>query len=286
MRVDHFSHATYWAELTGLSWSCSSAYFLVNLSLTLYNKLALQAFSYPWTLTALHTGSSWIGCQLAERTGLSPRTARAGYGYRESLLLLIFSTLYTVNIAVSNISLQMVSVPLHQVIRALTPFFSISISTILLGKSYSATIWISLCTILAGVGLATYAAQSGGSVAYVLTGQHIHSSGDYSASTAGVLMTLLGALLASLKGLSTNRILVGSLRMPPLQLLKRMSRRPLPRHPCTRGIAKLVLCLCSPRLHAMSRIGILFRRTARSPRKSIYTRHGFIEAVFARRPLF
>jgi hypothetical protein len=51
-----------------------------------------------------------------------------------------------------------------------------------------------------------------------------HRYGDYSFTTYGLLLTLFGALLAAVKGIATNRILVGRLKFHPLDLLLRMSR--------------------------------------------------------------
>ena len=39
----------------------------------------------------------------------------------------------------------------------------------------------------------------------------------------GLCLTLIGALLAAVKGISTNKLLVGQLKMHPLDLLLRMS---------------------------------------------------------------
>lgn len=49
--------------------------------------------------------------------------------------------------------------------------------------------------------------------------------GDYSCTTIGFCLTVLSALLASIKGITTNRILVGSLKFHPLEFLMRMSRK-------------------------------------------------------------
>lgn len=47
--------------------------------------------------------------------------------------------------------------------------------------------------------------------------------GDYSCTMWGLFLTLLGTVLASLKGIVTNMILVGRLKLHPLDLLLRMS---------------------------------------------------------------
>lgn len=62
----------------------------------------LSQLPYPWLLTALHTGCASVGCYVLLLTGyfeLKP------LGRREAYTLCAFSLLFTVNIAVSNVSL-------------------------------------------------------------------------------------------------------------------------------------------------------------------------------------
>lgn len=166
------------------------------------------------------------------------------------MTMLAFSVLYTLNIvrggehdppsllclillthqneqAISNLSLDLVSVPMHQIIRAITPIFTIIISIVFLGKTYRREIYLSLIPvrrlgeeelwrgalpptqtfldeqIILGVGLATF--------------------GDYSATMWGFFLTLSGAFSAAVKTIATNRIQVGSLKLHPMDLLLRMS---------------------------------------------------------------
>lgn len=176
-------------------------YFSFNLALTLYNKIALNVFPYPWSLTAIHSLCAAIGCYIAEKQGYF--TSSVKLGSKENIILFAFSTLYTINIAVSNVSLNLVSVPLHQVIRSLTPLFTIAISLIFFNKSFLLLTYLSLVPVILGIALATH--------------------GDYSCTTLGFCLTVLSALLASIKGVTTNRILVGSLKFHPLEFLMRMS---------------------------------------------------------------
>lgn len=86
-------------------------YFLSNLGLTLYNKLVLVRFPFPYTLTALHALCGSIGGYiLMERGAFEPRHL----SLQESIVLVAFSVLYTVNIAVSNLSLGLVTVPVRR----------------------------------------------------------------------------------------------------------------------------------------------------------------------------
>jgi hypothetical protein len=83
-------------------------YFFFNLSLTLYNKMVLVQFPFPYTLTALHALCGSIGGYLLVESGIFvPAKVNAS----EAIVLVVFSMLYAVNIIVSNVSLQLVTVP-------------------------------------------------------------------------------------------------------------------------------------------------------------------------------
>ncbi|KAI9028201.1 TPT-domain-containing protein [Phycomyces nitens] len=175
-------------------------YFILNLSLTLYNKAILIDFRYPWTLTAIHTLCGSVGCVLLYLAGyFTP----AKLGNQENLVMIMFSFLYTINIAISNVSLSLVSVAFHQVVRAMTPVFTVMISIAFLHKSYSRLIYLSLLPVVLGVGFATF--------------------GEYDYTMIGFLLTILGTLLAAIKTIVTNRVQVGRLKLHPLDLLLRMS---------------------------------------------------------------
>ncbi|KAF9285468.1 UAA transporter [Mortierella alpina] len=184
------------------SYSWLAMYFLLNLVLTIYNKAILSTFhfSFPWTLTGIHTLCSGLGALTMARLGyFTP----AQLGERENMVMLMFSFLYTLNIAISNVSLNEVSVAFHQVVRAMTPVFTIAISVAFLSKRYSGMTYLSLLPLLLGVYMATV--------------------GDYSYTAMGFFLTVLGAVLAATKTVVTNRIQVGRLQLHPLDLLLRMS---------------------------------------------------------------
>lgn len=175
-------------------------YFFFNLALTLFNKVVLGKFPFPYTLTAVHALSGTVGCFILERAkvfSLSRLTSS------EMLSLIFFSFLYTINIAISNVSLGLVTVPFHQVVRATTPLFAIGLNIVLYRSKYPFLTYMSLLLVVAGVGFATF--------------------GDYYSTPLGFLLTLLGAFLAALKTVITNRIQTGRLRLSPLELLYRMS---------------------------------------------------------------
>ena len=83
-------------------------YFAFNLGLTLYNKLVLVHFPFPYTLTALHAFCGTLGGLILRQRGAY---VPAQLSARSTAALVAFSVLYAANIAVSNVSLQMVTIP-------------------------------------------------------------------------------------------------------------------------------------------------------------------------------
>lgn len=97
----------------------------------------------------------------------------------------------------------MVTIPFHQVLRATTPAFTVAIYRICFSRNYSFDTYVSLVPVILGVGLATY--------------------GDYYATTMGFFMTLLGATLAAVKTVVTNRMQTAGLHFSAIELLYHLS---------------------------------------------------------------
>lgn len=100
-------------------------------------------------------------------------------GRRENLALIAFSALFTANIAVSNLSLAMVSVPFFQTMRMLCPIFTILIFRVWYGRTYSTMTYVSLIPLIIGAAMTTM--------------------GEMNFTDAGFLLTILGVVLAALK---------------------------------------------------------------------------------------
>ncbi|XP_006455213.1 hypothetical protein AGABI2DRAFT_75689 [Agaricus bisporus var. bisporus H97] len=155
-------------------------WFSLNFTLTLCNKLVLNKFPFPYSITAFHALGGCVGTWLTVRHEDRPPTMSRG----QIAVLLSFSVLYTLNIVVSNVSLQLVTVPFHQVVRSSSPFFTLILSFLLLNSRVARSKMMSLIPVVLGVGLATY--------------------GDYYYTLSGFLLTLFGTFLASLKTVVTN----------------------------------------------------------------------------------
>ena len=103
----------FWAELAENKYLNTqefwlALYFFFNLSLTLYNKVVLVHFPYPYTVTALHALCGTIGgwSLLAQGFFVQKRLSTS-----DNVALVMFSVLYAMNIAISNVSLNLVTVP-------------------------------------------------------------------------------------------------------------------------------------------------------------------------------
>jgi len=175
-------------------------WFFFNLTLTIQSKMLLGKFDFPYLLTAFHTGTTAAGCTVLMLQGqFKPKKLVT----REKMILAAFSTLFTINIAISNASLSLVSVAFHQILRSTVPFFTIVIYRLYFGRTYSTQTYISLIPIMLGVGMVTY--------------------GDYNFTVMGFSLTLLGVILAALKGIVSNRLMTGSLALSSMEFLYRMS---------------------------------------------------------------
>lgn len=147
-------------------------------------------------------------------------------GRREHLALVAFSALFTANIAVSNLSLAMVSVPFYQTMRMLCPIFTILIYRSWYGRTYGYMTYLSLIPLIIGAAMTT--------------------AGEMTFTDAGFLLTIFGVVLAAVKvsrsnmwshlgrpstkltccdhkTVVTNRFMTGSLALPPVEFLMRMS---------------------------------------------------------------
>ncbi|KAH7321365.1 triose-phosphate transporter family-domain-containing protein [Stachybotrys elegans] len=185
---------------TTVKFAWLGTYFFISLALTLYNKVVLGTFKFPWLLTFLHASFSSLGTYAMMHLGYFKLSR---LGRRENLALLAFSALFTANIAVSNLSLAMVSVPFYQTMRMLCPIFTILIFRVWYSRTYSTMTYMSLVPLIIGAAMTTV--------------------GEMSFTDAGFLLTIFGVILAATKTVVTNRFMTGSLALPPVEFLMRMS---------------------------------------------------------------
>ena len=122
-------------------------YFLANLTLTIHNKWVLQKlhFTFPWLLTAIHIGVSGAGSYvLCQMFTIGEDGRKRSLTQVEWAKLLGFSILYAINIAISNVSLNYVSLAFHQIVRSSTPAVTLLMEYVFFGKRQSYLVVLSL----------------------------------------------------------------------------------------------------------------------------------------------
>lgn len=180
-----------------------SIHFLINLTLSVSNKHTLNHFPYPWTITALHAATTYVGSVLLTSRTQDSSAAQPQRTQPSRATLILFSSLFTINIAVSNISLNKASLAFHQVVRSTGPLVVVFIQRFWHKTRYSNDIHMAVFAMCVGISLTT--------------------AGDFYITPLGLILTLLGTVLASIKTLATNALMTGEQQISPNELLRRTS---------------------------------------------------------------
>lgn len=167
-----------------------------NVGLTLMNKAVFSkvSFPYPFLLSSVHMACNSLGAaMLSYFLGVEkcPRTYKS----------YLFSIIFSLNIAVGNMSLKYVSVNFNQMMRSLVPALSIVLGKILYGRYISTQRIKAVIPVVIGVALATL--------------------GDKANITLwGLIVTTTCISLAALKVVSGGEMVR---ELSPLELLRQMS---------------------------------------------------------------
>jgi hypothetical protein len=189
---------------------------LNNIGVTLLNKAAFAKvdFRYPFVLSAIHMACNFFGSQyvfysqaknaksdnlLSRLLGNVQRQSLDRAGYRS---ILAFSVIFSLNVAIGNVSLKYVSVNFNQVMRSLVPALTIGMG-LCMGKEFSTRRKVAVVPIVLGVAMACF--------------------GDMSYTFIGLFYTTLCVTLAALKVVASGEMLTGSLKLHPVDLLGHMA---------------------------------------------------------------
>lgn len=198
---------------------------LNNVGVTLLNKSAFAkvSFGYPYFLSFVHmfcnsVGSSLVFWSIArDNARLVSEGPSASIGTLQQLLgqihrkelddkgrrsILLFSVIFSLNIAIGNVSLRHVSVNFNQVMRSLVPAITICMG-ILLGRKISQKRQLAVLPVVIGVAMACF--------------------GDMTYTWLGFFYTVACVLLAALKVVASGEMLTGSLKLHPVDLLGHMA---------------------------------------------------------------
>jgi len=198
-----------------------------NIAVTLLNKMAFATvnFKYPYFLSAIHMACNAVGSQLlfwlARRDNMfnssnNSSTQKSGGWIHEMLggmhrqdlsrdgqiLILGFSVVFSLNIAIGNVSLSHVSVNFNQVLRSMVPVVTIAIG-MLTGKVFSTHIKLAVLPVIAGVAMACF--------------------GDMGYTSVGLFYTVVAVVLGAVKVVASGEMLTGPMKLHPVDLLGYMA---------------------------------------------------------------
>jgi hypothetical protein len=189
-----------------------------NVGVTLLNKAAFATvdFHYPYFLSFLHMVCNSIGSRIVfysqeqdhktGQTGIFQRLlgsiTRKELDSTGKKYIIAFSVIFSLNIAIGNVSLRHVSVNFNQVMRSLVPAITILMG-LCLRKNISSGRILSVVPVVIGVAMACF--------------------GDMTFTALGFFYTCMCVLLAAVKVVASGEMLSGALKLHPVDLLGHMA---------------------------------------------------------------
>ncbi|KAL5080012.1 hypothetical protein RYX36_008433 [Vicia faba] len=109
-----------------------ATWYLLNIYFNIYNKQVLKVYPFPATVTAFHFGFASLVINLIWILNLHPRP---NIRRSQFAAILPLAVVHTFGNMLTNISLGKVSVSFTHTIKAMEPFFTVVLSSLLLGEA-------------------------------------------------------------------------------------------------------------------------------------------------------
>lgn len=179
------------------------------------NKFAFATvdFKYPYFLSFVHMVCNSLGTYYVfwslKRDAKTGREGPFQRWFGDNLVrkdldstgkryILMFSCIFSLNIAIGNVSLRYVSVNFNQVMRSLVPAVTIAMG-MAVGRKFTCRRILSVTPVIVGVAMACF--------------------GDMTFTTLGFIYTFGCVVLAALKVVAAGEMLTGPLKLHPVDLL-------------------------------------------------------------------
>ncbi|KAK2365542.1 holo-[acyl-carrier-protein] synthase [Trifolium repens] len=129
-----------------------ATWYLLNIYFNIYNKQVLKVYPFPATVTAFQFGFASLVINLIWTLNLHPRP---NISKSKLVAILPLAVAHTLGNLLTNISLGKVAVSFTHTIKAMEPFFTVVLSSLLLGQMPTLWVFSSLLPIVGGVALAS-----------------------------------------------------------------------------------------------------------------------------------
>uniref|UniRef100_A0A2P2NFU9 Uncharacterized protein MANES_03G127800 n=1 Tax=Rhizophora mucronata TaxID=61149 RepID=A0A2P2NFU9_RHIMU len=128
-----------------------ATWWALNVVFNIYNKKVLNAFPYPWLTSTLSLacGSLMMLISWATRITEAPKT---DFEFWKTLFPVAVA--HTIGHVAATVSMSKVAVSFTHIIKSAEPAFSVLVSRLLLGETFSLPVYLSLVPIIGGCALA------------------------------------------------------------------------------------------------------------------------------------
>ncbi len=186
-------------RIPGIVWVF--VWFVLNVALAVLMKTVFSnsSFKFPVLMSTVHMIVSALFSQLMMLTSAVPKQEVSAEGNRR---LMYFVFLFCLNIAFGNIAVEIVNLPLSQLIRSSIPIFIMVISRVLMNVTPSLKVGLSVIPIVVGVAMAAY--------------------GDVELTIISFALLIIGNIFAALKVVVTNKSLT-EYKLHPMVMLGKLS---------------------------------------------------------------